>query len=144
MAASTHDVVTIGVRVDATVQGQRLRNLDPMIAAQGAFDEVAHQAAHDGVIGGAREVGMSEEVQLRLPPCSPTRASQQRARSGYRFHSRRDALVSRSGPSATAVENVRESIFARCVGNIREIHSLAFFNEKQALIDIKTVLAAGS
>jgi hypothetical protein len=52
--------------------------------------------------------------------------------------------VSRSGPSETAVENVRESIFARCVGNIREIYSWAFFNEKQALIDIKTVLAAGS
>jgi protein SCO1/2 len=28
-------------------------------------------------------------------------------------------------------------------GNIREIYSLAFFNEKQALIDIKTLLAAG-
>jgi hypothetical protein len=47
-------------------------------------------------------------------------------------------------PSATAVENVRESILARCVGNIREIYSLAFFNEKQALIDIKTLLAASS
>jgi protein SCO1/2 len=28
-------------------------------------------------------------------------------------------------------------------GNIREIYSLAFFNEKQALIDIKALLAAG-
>ena len=26
-------------------------------------------------------------------------------------------------------------------GNIREIYSLAFFNEKQALIDIRTLLA---
>ena len=29
-------------------------------------------------------------------------------------------------------------------GNIREIYSLAFFNEKQALIDIKALLAGGS
>jgi protein SCO1/2 len=29
-------------------------------------------------------------------------------------------------------------------GNIREIYSLAFFNEKQALIDIRVLLAAGS
>lgn len=29
-------------------------------------------------------------------------------------------------------------------GNIREIYSLAFFNEKQALIDIKALLAGSS
>jgi len=51
-----------------------------------------------------------------------------------------DGLVSRVGPRLQAPAGTREIDAA---GRVREIYSLAFFDERQALIDIRALLKEG-